>query len=437
MEKLFISVKKELLLLRRDKTGLLLLFFMPAFLVLIITLIQDNLLHTDIRILFLDMDKGRIGKKMEGLLERSGNIILVKEIDGTSLTIDQTNREVADGTFQFGIVIPEELTVALEKKCRAEIKAALSPEKAGKITIDQVIPKIQTFFDPTVQGGYRTAIQSIVAGISQRIELELRMQLFFQMLPDRLLSSFPPEMASYLPEKEEILSYDRLFENHESVIEIDEKSVSNMGFIRTPTAVQQNIPAWTIFGIFFIVVPLSASLIKERESGTLMKLTSMPVSHVTILLGKIFAYICVSFGQYTVILGVGKFVLPLFGTSPFAIGPQIMTFHLILLGAICSAAGYGIMLGTVLKSHEQATVFGPVSIVIAAAMGGIMVPVYAMPGYIQPFSLLSPLFWAQNAFHDIILRGGDLSSVYPEILCLFVFSAINLIIARFYILKTA
>ena len=73
--------------------------------------------------------------------------------------------------------------------------------------------------------------------------------------------------------------------------------------------------------------------------------------------------------------------------------------------------------------------FGPISIVIASALGGIMVPVWAMPVVMQKISVFSPLAWAQNAFVDIFVRGGDFQSVSGNIVRLLIFAVTCIAIA--------
>jgi len=43
-------------------------------------------------------------------------------------------------------------------------------------------------------------------------------------------------------------------------------------------------------------------------------------------------------------------------------------------------------------------------IVITAALGGVLVPTYAMPGVMQRISGFSPLNWGLNAYQDVLLR---------------------------------
>ena len=65
--------------------------------------------------------------------------------------------------------------------------------------------------------------------------------------------------------------------------------------------------------------------------------------------------------------------------------------------------------------------FGSISVVVAAALGGIMVPVYAMPKLMQVVSVVSPLGWGLEAFQDVFVRGGGLIDVLPEVAALLLF----------------
>jgi ABC-2 type transport system permease protein len=45
--------------------------------------------------------------------------------------------------------------------------------------------------------------------------------------------------------------------------------------VRLPSSVQQNVPAWLIFAMFFVVIPVSSIFIIERQQGTLQRLRAM------------------------------------------------------------------------------------------------------------------------------------------------------------------
>jgi len=58
------------------------------------------------------------------------------------------------------------------------------------------------------------------------------------------------------------------------------------------------------------------------------------------------------------------------GLPAFSMGNQLPAVVLIVLATAMAAIGYGILLGSVVRTFEQAIVLGPTSIVIAAALGG-------------------------------------------------------------------
>ncbi len=104
------------------------------------------------------------------------------------------------------------------------------------------------------------------------------------------------------------------------------------------------------------------------------------------------------------------------GTEPAAI-------LFVVIAAALAASGYGVMLGSIAGTYEQASMFGAVSVVIAAALGGIMVPVYVMPKNMQQISNISPRAWGLNALTDIFVRQGNIKSVLKEIIYLLSFFA--------------
>jgi ABC-2 type transport system permease protein len=122
------TIYKELLLLFRDRAGLLVLFLMPAALVIIISLVQENVLkatgETDIRVLFADHDGGLVGVMIEERLFGSGDIRFVRTLDGETPDREAVERAVVDGDYQMGIVIPEGTSDAMEKRVQELVGGA-------------------------------------------------------------------------------------------------------------------------------------------------------------------------------------------------------------------------------------------------------------------------------------------------------------------------
>ncbi|MFM1875701.1 MAG: hypothetical protein RL266_1438, partial [Bacteroidota bacterium] len=59
----------------------------------------------------------------------------------------------------------------------------------------------------------------------------------------------------------------------------------------------------------------------------------------------------------------------------------------------------------IFKTLHQAAIFGIVSVVIMAALGGIWVPLYIMSDTMIFVGHLSPMNWAMEAFNGVFLRG--------------------------------
>jgi ABC-2 type transport system permease protein len=429
--KLWVSIIKELLLIFRDRAGMALLFVMPAFLVIVITLIQDKVTTTHVDLLFVDDDRGIIGKEIRSMFGRIDTIRLIESLDGEQLTVDKASTLVAGSKYQFAVILPLGLSTAVVKGAEMTALGNLFPER--NVTIALEIPEILVRFDPTVHGSFRSAVRSALDQVVMGVETRLLVEKSLVLLPEKIGTNLSPAMlaAAPLPELNAKDLLPQLFMGS-SLIPVREQFSTAMGFIQQPTAVQQNVPAWAIFGIFFIAVPLAGSLIKERESGTLLRLKVFPVSYLIFISGKILAYMVICLVQFMVIVMAGMHILPLFGLAAFEPGGQPLLFFLMMLSVIAAACGYGILLGTIGRTYEQIAVFAPVSIVIGAALGGIMVPIYALPLFMRPICLFSPLYWGQSGFYDLLLRGGGLHSILPEVLALLAFCCAAMLAAYLY-----
>ncbi|MFP4348831.1 MAG: ABC transporter permease [Desulfococcaceae bacterium] len=428
MVKLWATVAKELLLLFRDRAGLLVLFLMPAALVVVISLVQENVMNatgeTGIRVLFIDRDGEKVAQVIQEQMGRSDALQFVTAPE--TLTEKAAREALTDGDYQFCIILPQGLTEALRERVTRQIQAAFGrkeTEGTGEETADP--PTLTVYFDPLVQGAFRGAVVNALQGIVLALEMEMKARAFSEAVPrqaDQILAAL---MGPTYPQG----AFPRIDPGwgRERLLEIESLQASRGGFEKLPSSVQQNVPAWALFGIFFIVVPMGGSLIRERQEGTLTRLMTLPVSYGVLLLGKVLAYVLVCLCQFWIIVLMGFYVLPLLGTPVLEMGSAYGAIFLVVVSAALAAAGYGILLGAFARTYEQASMFGPVSVVIAAAVGGIMVPVYAMPEMMREISRFSPLAWGLNGLTDLFVRQGDIRSVWPEVLLLLAFAAATMI----------
>ncbi len=414
MYRLWASVIKEILLLIRDRAGLALMFLMPVVLIFVMTMIQDTtfrkLDETQLDILFLDLDHDSLGITLETGLKETGFCTLVKEHKGQRIDKPLMNKLIAGGVYQIGIIVPEGATSMVRERAKQMVDKVLYPDSSFRnIHSDQV--SIMVYFDPVIKNSFKQTIRSALNNFVSGVEGMIMFQTFTE------------QIEPYLPEDSD-LNFD-----HQKSIHIEEIYAGSEDRLMVPNSVQHNVPAWTIFAMFFIIIPLTGNIIKERDSGTYLRLRMMPGSEMNILGSKIFVYLAVCFIQFILMMSVGMFVLPLLGLPALETGPHKMALLILGLSTALAATGYGVMLGNLARTHEQAASFGSVSVIILAAIGGIFVPIFIMPELMKSISIISPLNWSLEGFQDILLRGYDMVEVLPHILLLLGFFVITLLIA--------
>lgn len=433
MYKTAATVSKELLLLSRDRAGLLVLFVMPALLVLVMTLVQENVLKTmgesHTRILLVDHDRAEVGRTVASKLTESGAFSIVTSIDGRAVDEKEARERVQKGDFQLCIVIPQGITAAVRTHARQVVGGLLgTPDRSAPSAAPR--QDISVYFDPTVFGGLRASVLGALELVILGIEVQEKMNALAAALPAHINGALRREMGPLLPEGFAAdLPALRLQFGQNRLLGVAERPAAPSRFEKKPTSVQQNVPAWALFGIFFIALPMAGALIKERHDETLARLLTLPVSYLSVMIGKIIAYVLVCLAQFGLVLLIGAYILPLLGTPALDMGSDPAAVAAIALSAILAATGFGILLGTAAGTYEQASMVGPIAIVIAAALGGIMVPVYAMPKIMQHISAYSPLEWGHDAFLNVFVRGGDIRAVSGDIMALLAFFGATLLIS--------
>jgi len=202
------------------------------------------------------------------------------------------------------------------------------------------------------------------------------------------------------------VSADALDLKHAATLKVE--TIGNSG---RPSSVQQNVPAWLIFGMFFVVMPISSLFVVERREGTLARLVSLRVPFSMLLLGKVGPYFVVNLMQAVLMLLAGRTLVPWFGGETLVFPARWDLLAAVTACTSFAAIGWGLLVAVCSRTLEQATVIGGVGNILAAAVGGIMVPRFVMPEAMQKLSGVSPMAWALDAFHAVILRGGGAADI--------------------------
>lgn len=178
-----------------------------------------------------------------------------------------------------------------------------------------------------------------------------------------------------------------------------------------PTAVQQNVPAWLIFAMFFIAIPISTTVLQERQQRTLMRLQTFGVSATLIQLSKLLPYFFINQSQLLVMLAIGRWLLPLLGAGALSLNISISALLLISCSVSLAALGLASLIAALARSVEQATIVSGTMNILFAALGGIMIPRFVMPPAMQDLAVISPMSWALDGFLEVLVNAGTTADI--------------------------
>ena len=433
MDRMLASVMKEWRLLIRDRAGLLMLFLMPSLLVIVVSVVQMNVLKTmgdePVALLWVDQDQGDLAQMLREGLAASEGVVPVDHLQGQPVDEAGALERVSEGEYQVCLVIPPEFSQAVRTRSEMAADRMLALEKHPP-GAEMPLPEIAVHFDPLAGGAFRSAVSQALQRLLAGIDTRMKLAAFAKRLPEHMVAALTAGMGPYASAgiRHKLSEMPLDWDTHPLIV-LQETSVRRGGYTQIPSAVQQNVPAWGLFGIFFIAVPLSGALVRERASGIMTRLQLLPVSFITLLMGKMVAYVFVCLAQFALVVLIGRFVMPLFGASPLMLSHALGAVGVVLLCVALAATAFGILLGVVTRTYEQASMIGAIAVVIAAAIGGVMVPVFAMPRLMRDISQISPMAWGLDAFLDLFARGGNLSTVWPQASMLLCFATVMLLAA--------
>jgi ABC-2 type transport system permease protein len=400
MFKLWSTILKDFRILIRDKVGLTLMFVMPIVLVLIITSIQNSTfeLVNDRKMVLLicNKDEGKISTQYIETIRQIGmfDVTLV----ATNLDTNQLNQTMHDQDALISIIIPSNFTSTINIKSKQITSKALTESGLAHDT-SFIFHKqsIVLLYNPVLQQSFRQSIEGALNSALQIIEgKQIVQHLYFTINEKKLPENLEKDLLS-------------------KSIDINEIPALKDGSISIPNATQHNVPAWTIFAMFFIVISLGGGVVREKLSGSFVRLKTLPTSYLIALLSKQLTYLAVTMFQVVIIFSLGVWLFPFIGLPALELPDDLS--GLLTVSILCGwcAISYAICVGTFAQTQEQANGFGAVSIVILAAIGGILVPSFAMP---QSFSLImkfSPLYWCLESYYGLFLERGSFQDILKSI----------------------
>ncbi len=162
----------------------------------------------------------------------------------------------------------------------------------------------------------------------------------------------------------------------------------------------------------------SASMVNEKESGTIEQLLMTPAGSAEIITAKIVPILLLLSADIVLAVVVGHLVFDLPVRGSFAL--------LYFGGMLCvlSGVGLGTFIATFTRSQTQAQLMGFFINPPIAMLAGATTPVEAMPHWLQPVTNLNPVFHFAVLARGIMLKGVGLEVLYPNLLALVAFAVV-------------
>lgn len=215
---------------------------------------------------------------------------------------------------------------------------------------------------------------------------------------------------------------------HAKFTRIAAPEISHPGQVDLHSAFLYNpglVSSWfTVTGIFGLLCILngslvsSATMVKERERGTLEQLLMSPAGTSEIIIAKmtpLFILLCLMALFATALMKV-VFHVPFQGSFVLVFGGA----------ALCVLCGIGI--GTVVasftKSAEQAQLTSFFINPPLSSLSGALTPVEAMPHWMQPFTRFNPIYHFGVIARAVMLKGSGLDTLWPNFMALAAFTLV-------------
>jgi len=172
-----------------------------------------------------------------------------------------------------------------------------------------------------------------------------------------------------------------------------------------------------------VMTGLPAAISQEKEVGTLDGMMVAPINRLAIIVGKTLAQTARGLLQGTLILALA---VALFGVTIH--GNILLIFVLLLLG-VFSFVGIGVVLTSFAKDQETAMMVMMTLMFPMMFLSGVFFPIQQMPWYMQGISKVLPLTYAATALRKVMVLGAGVSMITTELAVLIGFGVIMTAIA--------
>ena len=167
----------------------------------------------------------------------------------------------------------------------------------------------------------------------------------------------------------------------------------------------------------------AASVVREREAGTMEQLLVTPIKPGELMLGKIAPNIVISILNMLTILAVGIlwFEVPFQG--------DFWLFAWLSFMYVFSGLGLGLLVSTVSQNQKQTQQTAMLIMLVGLVLGGFMFPRYLQPAWVRVIGNLFPLTYFIPIARGIVTKGVGLSYIWEQVIALLIYVVLVMLLS--------
>lgn len=184
-------------------------------------------------------------------------------------------------------------------------------------------------------------------------------------------------------------------------------------------------PGMAMMFLMFTVTYGARSLQVENRAGTLPRLMVAPTRPAYVLGGKFTGILFSAIAQLVILIGGTSL---LFGLR----WGDTLGVILLILAAAFGATGWGMLFAALLKTPGQIAISGSAVMLVFGLLGGSFFDLSMLPDWIQVINKITPNAWANDGFY-ILSLGGSLKGIQTNLIALVVMGAVLFALATYWI----
>jgi len=395
---------KDLKVFFKDRGAVVLIFVQPFMFILVMSYALSGIFRAGDRpilILAVNQDKGTQAATVLRQLGETKPFAVEAIWENRPLTQQKAEELIIKGKRNLALIFPPDFSAVLE-----QIPA----------TRERRTTKVLFIVDPTTSGQLVEPIQGTLQGLLERTAYAAIVPKGVDYLFDKLAPQAPAAERESFKGRAEGAMPGGLTGGETPLVTVERASPPGMRVKKLPDVFQQNVPGYTIYGIFWIVSLLAVSVLREKQEGTFRRLLVAPMGRMVMLAGKLMPYYLINIVQIVIMLGVSSLLFKMsLGHSPAGL-------VVVSLAAAATATGLGVLVAALGRTEAQIGGLTVLLLLTLSALGGCFVPRFTMPDWLQTVGLMTPHAWALDAYQDLLVRGYGLLEVLPKICALAAFA---------------